>query len=291
MSFHHGPAVYDRDGPVYALPMPIPRPAILFSALLFLGGGPTFSAADTYPRQPGVDIIHYDFHLTVGDESDLIEGETVVRFRVLKDGLSSLTLDLIQPKAADPARGMTVSSVTEVPSMQAVAFDHRDDRLTLRLDPGGRAGEERRVAIRYRGVPIAGLLIGKNKHGDRTFFSDNWPIKARHWLPTLDHPADKATSEMSVNAPAHYQVVSNGLLVEEVDLPGGRRLTHWRQSVPIATWLNVLGVARFAVDHRPSWRGLPIESWVYPQDKDNGFSLFAKPTAAVLDFFSERVGP
>jgi aminopeptidase N len=134
-------------------------------------------------------------------------------------------------------------------------------------------------------------LIANNKHAERTFFSDNWPIKARHWLPTLDHPYDKASSEMLVNAPAHYQVVSNGLLVEETDLGNGRRLSHWRQSVPIATWLNVLGVARFAVEHRPAWRGVPIETWVYAQDRDNGFALFAHPTVAVLDFLSDKVGP
>jgi aminopeptidase N len=53
----------------------------------------------------------------------------------------------------------------------------------------------------------------------------------------------------------------------------------------------VLGVARFAVDHRPAWHGVPIETWVYRQDRDNGFALFAEPTLAVLDFFSERIGP
>ncbi|MBP6705276.1 MAG: M1 family peptidase, partial [Vicinamibacteria bacterium] len=155
----------------------------------------------------------------------------------------------------------------------------------------GRAGETRAVTVSYRGIPETGLLIANNKHGERTFFSDNWPIKARHWLPTLDHPGDKATSAMDVTAPAHYQVVSNGLLVEETDLGDGRRRTRWRQSVPIATWLNVVGVARFAVDHRPSWRGLPIDTWVYRQDRDQGFAVFAEPTRAVLDFLSDRVGP
>ena len=96
---------------------------------------------------------------------------------------------------------------------------------------------------------------------------------------------------MIVTAPAHYQVVSNGRMVEETDLGDGRRVSHWRQSVPIASWLNVLGVARFAVEHRPAWRGIPIETWVYRQDRDNGFAVFAEPTTAVLDFLAERVGP
>jgi len=247
------------------------------------------SRADTYPRQPGVDVVHYAFRLTLSDETDVIEGETTVEFRVVQEGLAALSLDLVQPKPAAPDRGMTVSAVTEGGAPRA--FEHTGDRLAIHLEPVGHAGERRSVVVRYRGIPASGLLIANNKHGERTFFSDNWPIKARQWLPTLDHPYDKATSEMRVDAPAHYQVVSNGLLVEETDLGNGRRLSHWRQSVPIATWLNVLGVARFAVDHRPAWRGLPIETWVYRQDRDNGFAVFANPTVAVLDFLSDRVGP
>jgi len=262
------------------------RVAIPAGLVLVLGGS---AAADTYPRQRDLDIVNYSFRLTLADDTDAIAGETLVTFRVLKDGVSAITLDLVQAKAAAPDRGMTVSTVTE--AGRSLAFDHRDDRLVIHLDPSGRADETRAVAVSYRGIPETGLLIARNKHGERTFFSDNWPIKARHWLPTLDHPGDKATSEMIVNAPSHYQVVSNGLLVEETDLEGGRRITRWRQSIPIATWLNVLGVARFAVDHRPAWRGLPIDTWVYRQDRDKGFELFSNPTVAVLDFLADRVGP
>ena len=265
------------------------RRVVLLAALGIGLGAAAPSHADTYPRQPGVDIVNYAFRLTLSDDSDVIDGEATVEFRVVQDGVSTLTLDLVQPKPGAPDRGMTVSAVRG--ASKPAKFEHVGDRLSIRLDPAGRAGEQRTFVVSYRGIPVTGLLIAPNKHGERTFFSDNWPIKARHWLPTLDHPSDKATTEMRVNAPAHYQVVSNGRLVEETDLGGGRRLSHWRNRVPIATWLNVLGVARFAVDHRPAWRGLPIETWVYPQDRDQGFAVFADPTVAVLDFFSDRVGP
>ena len=265
------------------------RVPLALASTSILGFASPGAHADTYPRQPGVDVVQYSFRLTLGDASDEIEGEAAVDFRVQQDGLETLSLDLVQPKPPAVAKGMTVSAVTE--GDKAVSFEHANDRLSIHLEPKGRAGERRSVVVRYRGVPLTGLLIANNKHGERTFFSDNWPVKARQWLPTIDHPYDKAASEMWVTAPAHYQVVSNGLLVEETDLGDGRRLTHWRQSAPIATWLNTLGVARFAVDHRPAWHGLPIETWVYRQDRDNGFALFAEPTVAVLDFFSEHVGP
>jgi aminopeptidase N len=245
--------------------------------------------ADTYPRQPGVDVQQYVFALSLGDETDSIEGETTVEFRVLQDGLTTLSLDLVQPRPDAGGKGMTVSGVSERGA--PARFEHANDRVTIRLEPAGRAGERRAIVVRYHGVPATGLLIARNKHGERCFFSDNWPNKARQWLPTVDHPYDKAASEMRISAPSHYQVVSNGLLLEETDQGDGRRLTRWRQGVPIATWLNALGVARFAVDHRPAWHGLPIETWVYRQDRDNGFALFADPTPAVLDFLSEHVGP
>ncbi len=258
-------------------------------ALCLVAGSAGLSSADTYPRQPGIDVAHYVFRLTLSDETDAIEGEATVDIRVLSDGVAALTLDLAQPAPENPSRGMTVSGVSEEGAVRE--FEHADDRLRIVLEPPGRKGERRRLVVRYGGVPATGLVIGPNKHGDRTFFSDNWPNKARQWLPTIDHPHDKATCELVVTAPAHYQVVSNGLLVEETDLGHGLRRTHWRQSVPISAWLYVLGVARFAVDHRPPWRGIAIETWVYPQDRHTGFEVFAEPTIAVLDFLADRVGP
>lgn len=246
-------------------------------------------AADTYPRQPGFDVQHYTFRLEFADESDQITGEATVDLHVRADGLGEVVLDLVAPSPAAPERGMTVSEVREGDAR--LRFQHAEGRLKIALATPGRAGERRRLRVRYHGVPATGLLIAPNKHGERTFFSDNWPDKARHWLPVVDHPYDKATSEMEVTAPAHYQVVSNGLLVEETDLGAGRRRTRWRQSVPIASWLYAIGVARFAVEHRGAWRGRPLETWVFAQDRDAGFRVFSEPTRAALDFFDERIGP
>jgi aminopeptidase N len=245
-------------------------------------------AADTYPRQPGIDVVHYSFALTLSDETDRIEGEATIDLRFAGGGATALELDLVA-ESPETGRGMKVSAVRD--DAAPLRFVHDGERLKIDLGRPGRTGERRRVVVHYAGVPATGLLIAPNKHGDRTFFSDNWPVKARHWLPVVDHPYEKATSEMAVTAPAHYQVVSNGLLAEETDVGDGRRRTRWRQSVPIAAWLYAVGVARFAVEHRPAWRGRPIETWVYPQDRDAGFRAFAEPTRDVLDFFEDRVGP
>jgi aminopeptidase N len=107
----------------------------------------------------------------------------------------------------------------------------------------------------------------------------------------IDHPYDKATGEFIITAPSQYQVVANGLLVEEVDVPTGQRRTHWRQNVPIASWLYAIGVARFAVHHYDVARGIPQQVWVFPQNRERAYSLFEGTGRRAFEFFSELVGP
>ncbi len=261
------------------------RRLILLLAFVF---GLVEVRADTYPKNLRVDVLHYRFALELQDLTDRISGTADVDLRFVAGGETSLRFDLTNRDDVT-GRGMMVGAVTA--DGAGLAFTHRDNALTIALPRRFEAGQRVRLQIAYSGEPASGLKIANNKYGDRTFFSDNWPDKARHWLPTVDHPYDKATAEMIVSAPAHYQVISNGLLIEETDLPGGRRRTFWRQSVPIAPWLYVLGVARFAVQHVDTFQGKAIQTWVYAQDRDKGFYDFAVPTRDALEFYSDKVGP
>lgn len=253
---------------------------------LFLAPLTSPAAADTYPRQPGVDVQHYIFRLAVGDESNEIRGDASVRIRFGAEAVREVFLDLA---SVSNGKGMTVLAVSSDGS--PLEFTHKADRLRLPLSGPVQPGQERTFRVEYRGIPADGLRLIENMHGERTAFSENWPNRARQWLPTVDHPHDKATGEFIVTAPAHYQVVANGLLVEELDLPDGSRRTHYRQSVPIASWLYAIGIARFAVHHAGTVQGVPLQSWVFPQDRAPGYRLFETTTRQAMDFFSQRIGP
>jgi aminopeptidase N len=263
------------------------KPTTLILALLFCA---TPAVADNYPRQPSIDIQHYIFRVTLNDENDEITGETTVSVRFLKDGVSSFWLDLA---SAANGKGMTVSEViaSSTQAGAAAKFAHQNGRLTISLDTPSKAEELRDFTVKYRGIPADGLKFPKNKFGDRTFFSVNWPDKAHEWLPTVDHPYDKATSEFIVTAPAKYQVVANGLLQEEFDLGDGQRRTHWKQSVPIATWLNNIGVAEFASRHFAQAAGVPLQSWSFPKDRENGIATLEEPLQQSIEFYADHIGP
>lgn len=246
-------------------------------------------ATDTYPKNPAIDMLHYAFTITLSDAVDEIEGVARMQIKFKKEGITTVRLDLINKSKALDQKGMVVTSVDD--RGKTLNFKHERDVLLIALETPSVAGEVRVLAVTYRGIPATGLIIGPNKYGDRTFFSDNWPAKARNWLPLVDHPYDKATCEFIVTAPLKYAVVSNGLLLEESNLADGMKLTHWKESVPIAPWLYVLGVAGFATQQVGTFDGKSLQTWVFWQDREAGFYDFAIPTKDVLAFYTDYVGP
>ena len=245
----------------------------------------TILAKDPYPKNPNIDILNYKFEIHLNDTSDIIYGSADIALNI-KDSEDRVRLDLISQ--GKDGMGMEVKKVTFNGS--EVSYSHDND--VLLIETGVLEYSSRDIInVVYSGMPITGLIIGPNMHGDRTFFSDNWPNKARNWLPLVDHPYDKSTAEFVVIAPNHYQVISNGLLVEETNLNKELKKTHWKQSVPISCWLYALGVAEFAVDYVDYFEGKSIQTWVYKQDRDNGFYDFKIPTKHTMEFFSDYIGP
>ncbi len=258
-------------------------------SFLFIGICGTIATADNYPKNPKIDVLNYVFKIELSDATDEIKCQVIVDVRYLAEGIDMLRLDLTKASPALGNKGMLISRIES--GGNTLNFIHENDELRITLPSPSRVSQRQQYTVFYSGVPATGLKIANNKYGDRTFFSDNWPDKGKNWLSIIDHPYDKATCEFIVTAPAHYQVVANGLKVEETDLANGNRTTHWKQSVPIASWLYVLGVARFAVQYVDQFDHKSIETWVYHQDREKGFYDFAEPTKKVLEFYSRYVGP
>lgn len=263
--------------------------SLFFLIIILCFSNKTFAIKDNYPKNPKIDAINYTFNIELSDATDEIICEAVIDIRFLGSGVKKLRLDLINASSKLENKGMIVSEVSS--DGKALIFSHKNDELLIDLPEPSLLNQFSKFKIKYKGIPQSGLIIGENKYGDRTFFSDNWPNLTRHWLATIDHPYDKAMCEFIVIAPDHYQIVSNGLKVEESNLDNNKRITHWKQSVPIATWLFVLGAADFAVQYVDEFDGKSIQTWVFKQDRDAGFYDFAEPTKKVLEFYSNYIGP
>lgn len=260
-----------------------------YIAIFFLLLVPFLASADVYPINKHIDIKHYSFTLNLSDNTNEIIGNTLITLQFKKARVQSFRLDLVNQSAERQGKGMKIDAV--LLNNQSLTYTHEKDALIINMPNPSVVGSEIVISIQYHGVPFDGLRIGATKFGDRSFFNENWPNRTRHWLPTIDHPYDKATSEFIVTAPAKYKVVSNGLLLEESYLGNNLKLTHWKQSVPVSSWLFVLGVAEFAVQYVDQFEGKSIETWVYAKNREAGFYDFKEPTKKVLEFYSKYVGP
>lgn len=250
------------------------RIAIVIALLLSLGAC----------AQDNIDVLHYRFEIDLSDKSDTVKGQAFITIRFTQP-TNRFWLSLSSPTEG---KGMTTYELRE--NGRPLNFRHYKDTIQIDLDKRAKADEVRTIEIVYGGVPFDGLIISKNKYGDRTFFSDNWPDRAHNWIPCKDRPDDKATFEFIVTAPSQYRVISNGKLEEEKTLTDHKKLTHWKDDVSLSTKVMVIGVAKFAVkEFGDSPPGIPVSAWVYPQDSVIGFRNYSV-APAIVKFYSDYIG-
>ncbi len=248
------------------------------------------------PYAPGVDVRHYEVEIALTAGSDRIEARAELQVAV-EAHRATLPLDFTGLEIT----GLTVDGAT-------VPYLHEEGVVRIPLG-GAVPGDVVTVAIDYRGVPDDGLILRDNVHGDPAAFVDNWPNRTRFWLPTVDHPADKATVRYTVHAPAAWKVIANGHLVTEAgptpaDALGSgadRRTWVWEVGVPISTYNMVIGAADMeittvglaACGRAPASRRddgcVEVTTWIFPQDVANAEPSFRR-AAQMTDYFTELVG-
>ena len=236
-------------------------------------------ARDDYPRRAGFDARAYRVRLALGETGENISAETEIVLALRTAGVREVALDFA---------GMTVDGVTE--NGRAARFTHAGAQLRVALGGAYAAGDLVTLAVRYHGTPTDGLYFKRNKFGDRTVFADNWPNRAHNWLPSIDHPYDKAKVEFFVTAPARYDVVATGRLVETTSRQDGTRLTHWREDVPVPVYCMVFGATEFSIIDAGGHGGTRLLHYLYPKDRERGLVDHGR-ALRMLEFYTQLVGP
>lgn len=243
------------------------------------------NARSQHIYRPGIDVIHYDFQVRVNDSNDSIEAKALITVQCIQS-TKEIVFDL--KNRNDTGKGMQVYTVSE--NGRPLKFSHMHDQIRIDLSDVATEKSIHTYQIEYGGIPADGLIISQNQFHRRTLFADNWPNRASHWIPCVDHPSDKATVDFRIIAPEHYTAIANGDLLEEKLLGNREKLTHWSEKMPLPTKVMVIGVADFAIDYPGSVDGIPVSSWIFPENKKAGFSDYAQATT-ILPFFIKQIGP
>ena len=216
-----------------------------------------------------LDVTGYAFSIQIPDTGKVITAAARISYRGAPT--SGLRLDLV---------GLTVDSVREAGHTLPFTYDGKMIRI-----PSARSNPEEPIEVFYHGVPRDGLIIQTNARGRRSVFGDNWPERARNWLPTVDGPRDKAKVAFSVTVPKGWRVIANGRQQDST----------WVETRPIPTYTMVLGAAPFTVSrHRPIVHGtdtIPITVWAYPEDSAYADSVPFRRATEIVETMERLVGP
>jgi len=244
-------------------------------------------AQQMHPYRPGVDVLDYALTIELPDTGSVIKGDAMLTVKRIAR-VDSLVLDL---------RKLRVTRVTL--DERTRRFVRTDSTIAISL-PRGDTGHFR-VRILYGGAVTDGLIVRRDSLGRWTYFGDNWPNRARFWIPSVDHPSDKATVTWTVRGPRGRTVIANGSLVETRTTGNGkaaRTMTRWRESQPIPPYLMVIGAGPLTkIDLGDTACGLSelrrcVKQSVYlaPELKSTMPGNFAL-AGDIVRYFASEVGP
>ena len=222
---------------------------------------------------------HYLVNITLNDQlSEITSASARINILVLKP-TTVIDLDF-----GDLTIGKV--SLNSLP----VTFVHQKGKLQINTPQRINAGTRLVVTVDYHGKPKDGLILSPDKDGRPSAIGDNWPDRVHHWIPTLDHPAAKATITFNVTAPAREEVVANGRLDNIQTSSNGQRTWTYSEGVPIPPYCMIIGVGQFA-RVEPVAAAPTSLSYYVPQSErqlaEKGFG----PTISSLEFFNRTIAP
>ena len=273
------PAPVSTDASEPPGPDPVPAPETSPPP----GDSPDGVGDALYPAlgNPGIDVRDYDIALTYDPADDTIAGSVTITLDATADR-AEFTLDAVD---------LTIDAV-RVDGVDAAFVVEAEE---LRITPASPlvAGRATAVEVEYHGAPDAGSGAGIPNgwfHTETGSYVLNEPDGARTWLPSNDHPSDKATFTFRLTVPAGTTAVANGALASSVPAPDGGTTWTWRENEPMATYLVLLLTGDYQVIESESSGGVPLLSVVLRSDVES-VQPCIDSIGDQIDFLEDYFGP
>jgi aminopeptidase N len=265
-----------------------PSPTVPPSTLAPLPPGdparPSTSSGDALFPELGsadLDVLAYDVRLAYDVDTERIDA-TVTITAVTRRPVDAVALD---------AGDLTVGSVTvdEAPA----AFEHAGVELVIRPGTTVEPGTPTAFTIEYwddRHAEDAGFGTGAGWYPvPGGAYVLNEPFGSRQWLPSNDHPSDKATWRFELTVGDGLAAVANGELVEQRPAADGTTWV-WEQREPMATYLVQLLIGDYTLLDGGVVGDTPITNVALREDAAR-VQPYVDLTADQLDFFEPLFGP
>lgn len=239
---------------------------------------PRERAHDPFLRQ--TDVLSYGIDLELLPATRAIRATCRVRFQALREAQRELRLDLV---------GLTVDRVRDGQG-RTLPFRREGAELVVELARALGRGEEAEVLVDYGGQPERGLWFAGERldgTGPTLVFSHGQTQDSRGWFPCVDHPTERATSEILVTMPAGWSATANGERIEARD-EGERYVERWRMDFPFPSYLVSLVAGEFELEKGQAG-DTPLTFLVEPRYREWLEPTFAE-TDEILAFLEDLTG-
>lgn len=238
------------------------------------------------PTDRKVNIRHIRLDLKVDVAAKTVVSQAAIDFKTIR-AAKTLTLDAV---------GFEVKKVTlsreGQPDSQA-QFTHDGKKLTVELGNGMPAGQTGKVLVEYVvDKPKSGLHFfapsKANPEAPMQVWSQGQTITNRYWIPCVDEPNQRQTTQVVATVPAGYEAISNGKLLSRKENSDNTVTFDWYQDKPHSSYLITLVVGQFDMV-QVDWNGMPVMYYVPKGRKAEALPTYGK-TPEMLTFFSSRFG-
>ncbi|HTR20222.1 MAG TPA: M1 family aminopeptidase [Gemmatimonadales bacterium] len=242
-------------------------------------------ANDQYTRSHDYDLV--DQRISVWGfnwDSTSLEGRVATTLLSLRPGLDSIILDAgakLRIGAVTDAAGKALRSTAHGDTLVVFLAKPVGFRDTVRFTIGYHAKVDNGRGLTF--IQPEGL-----PHRPRQIWSQGEDHNNHFWFPTYDFPNDKLTWSLEATVPKGMTAVSNGRLMADRRNADGTRTMSWRQDKPSASYLVSLIVAPL-VKLADTWKGIPVDYYVYHEDSGLGRPLFMV-TPDMIDVYSRLTG-
>jgi aminopeptidase N len=229
---------------------------------------------------PGIDVLDYAVDLTYDSVADALAGSVTLTIRPTETR-AEFTLD---------SSGPVVSRVIVDGTDATFVVDDPELRITPATSLMD--GVDVVVRVEYTATPDALTSFGLPAgwfNTDGGSYVLNEPDGARQWLPSNDHPSDKATWTFSITVASGVTAVANGALVSTTNGPNGTTWV-WRADDPMPTYLILLVTGQYELVEGTGPNGLPLLSAVLRDDKAK-MQPYLDSIDDQIDFFDDFFGP
>ena len=240
----------------------------------------------TAPDRP-VDISHLKLNLKIDLPGKAVQSRATLSATVLRDA-QTIALDAVNFQVTGCQwQGEGAMQATTLP------FRHEKGKLTLTPAGGFKAGSRGNLTIDYSVKnPKDGLFFFGPGPGDNEtplmVWSQGESNGNRHWIPCLDHPVARQTSELVATVEKGFEVLSNGRLVARQDNADNTTTFHWKQENPHPSYLVTLVAGKFDVTQEKAG-DIPLLYYVPKGAKGDVAKTFGR-TREMMEVFQRRFG-